>query len=210
MESNPRRPERVLLLGSGGLTIGQAGEFDYSGSQAIKALKEEGCEIILINPNVATIQTSEGLADRIYFLPLTTHFVERVINREKPDGILLSFGGQTALNCGLELHRSGVLEAHGVAVMGTPIETVVETEDRALFALRLAELGVPVPASEAVESIEAAVAAAERIGYPVLLRTAFTLGGLGSRLVHEPVGSAPHRACPYRLEGARIRGRARP
>ena len=186
MQTSPKRPERVLLLGSGGLTIGQAGEFDYSGSQAIKALKEEGCEVILINPNIATIQTSEGLADRIYFLPLIAHFVERVIEREKPDGILLSFGGQTALNCGLDLHRTGVLEAHGVAVMGTPIETVIETEDRALFAQRLAELGVPVTASEAVVSVDAAVAAAERIGYPLLLRTAYTLGGLGSRLVHEP------------------------
>jgi carbamoyl-phosphate synthase large subunit len=176
----------VLLLGSGGLMIGQAGEFDYSGSQAIKALKDEGCEVILVNPNIATIQTSEGLADRIYFLPLTAHFVGRVIERERPDGILLSFGGQTALNCGLDLHRSGVLEQHGVQVLGTPIQTVVDTEDRALFAQRLAELGVPVPASEAVESVDAAVAAAEAIGYPVLLRTAFTLGGLGSRLVFEP------------------------
>ena len=176
---------RVLLLGSGGLTIGQAGEFDYSGSQAIKALKEEGCEVVLVNPNVATIQTSEGLADRIYFLPLTAHFVSRVIEREQPEGILLSFGGQTALNCGLELYNTKVLEKHGVTVMGTPIETIVATEDRALFAQRLAELDAPVAESEAVDSVEAAVEAAERIGFPVLVRTAYTLGGLGSRLVHD-------------------------
>ncbi len=176
-------PRRVILLGSGGLTIGQAGEFDYSGSQAIKALKEEGVEVVLVNPNIATIQTSEGLADKIYFLPLTAHFVQRVIEREKPDGILLSFGGQTALNCGVELYREGVLERLGVEVLGTPIETVIETEDRDLFAKRLIELGVPVPPSEAVESVEGAIEAAEKIGYPILLRAAFTLGGLGSRFV---------------------------
>ncbi len=176
-------PKRVLLLGSGGLTIGQAGEFDYSGSQAIKALKEEGCEVILVNPNIATIQTSEGLADKIYFLPLTHHFVKGVIERERPDGILLSFGGQTALNCGVELHESGALEEHDVAVLGTPIETVIETEDRELFARRLHELGVPVTPNEAVRSVEEALAAAERIGYPLLMRAAFTLGGLGSRFV---------------------------
>jgi carbamoyl-phosphate synthase large subunit len=176
---------RVLLLGSGGLTIGQAGEFDYSGSQAIKALKEEDAQIILVNPNVATIQTSEGLADRIYFLPLTAHFVRRIIEREKPDGILLSFGGQTALNCGVELYREGVLEANGVAVMGTPIETIIATEDRDLFAKKLAELGVAVPPSRAVTSVDAAVEAAEHIGYPTLVRAAYTLGGLGSRLVHD-------------------------
>jgi len=177
-------PRRVILLGSGGLTIGQAGEFDYSGSQAIKALKEEGCQIILVNPNVATIQTSEGLADRIYFLPLTAHFVERVIEREKPDGILLSFGGQTALNCGVELYHEGVLEKNGVAVLGTPIETVIATEDRDLFSKKLAELGVPVPMSRAVTSVEAAIEAADNIGYPVLVRSAYTLGGLGSGVVH--------------------------
>ena len=121
------QPKRILLLGSGGLTIGQAGEFDYSGTQAIKAFKEEGAEVILVNPNVATIQTSEGLASRIYFVPLTAHFVTRVIEREKPDGIALSFGGQTALNCGLELHRNGVLDKHNVAVLGTPIDTIIET-----------------------------------------------------------------------------------
>ncbi len=174
-------PGRIILLGSGGLTIGQAGEFDYSGSQAIKALKEEGAEVVLVNPNIATIQTSEGLADKIYFLPLTAHFVEGVIEREKPDGILLSFGGQTALNCGVELYREGILEKYGVEVLGTPIETVIETEDRDLFAKRLVELGVPVPPSKAVESVEDAVAAADTIGYPVLLRAAYTLGGLGSR-----------------------------
>lgn len=185
--SKPRPPvaERVLLLGSGGLTIGQAGEFDYSGTQAIKAFNEEGVEVILVNPNVATIQTSEGLASRIYFLPLTADFVERIIEREKPEGIVLSFGGQTALNCGLELHRRGVLEKYGVAVLGTPIETIVETEDRDLFSRRLTKIGVPVPPSEAVTSPEAAVVAAEKFGYPVLVRTAYTLGGLGSRLVRD-------------------------
>lgn len=171
---------RVLLLGSGGLTIGQAGEFDYSGSQAIKALKEEGVGVVLVNPNIATIQTSEGLADRVYFLPLTPHFVGEVIAREKPDGILLGFGGQTALNCGVELHRQGLLERHGCRVLGTPVETVVATEDRELFARRLAELGVPMPKSEAVRTRAEAREAAERIGYPVLVRAAYTLGGLGS------------------------------
>ena len=176
--------KRILLLGSGGLTIGQAGEFDYSGSQAIKALKEEGAEVILVNPNIATIQTSEGLADRIYFLPLTAHFVQGIIEREKPHGVLLSFGGQTALNCGVELHRSGIFEKHGVEVLGTPIETIITTEDRDLFARKLIELGVPVPPSRAVESLDAAMAAAEEIGFPVLVRSAFTLGGLGSGMVH--------------------------
>ncbi|NNE08827.1 MAG: ATP-grasp domain-containing protein, partial [Gemmatimonadetes bacterium] len=176
-------PRRVLLLGSGGLTIGQAGEFDYSGSQAIKALKEEGAEVVLVNPNIATIQTSEGLADKIYFLPLTADFVRRVIERERPDGILLSFGGQTALNCGVELHDSGVLAKHGVRVLGTPIETIVLTEDRDLFAKRLKEIGVPVAESRAVETIEEAVEAANTIGFPILLRAAYTLGGLGSSFV---------------------------
>jgi carbamoyl-phosphate synthase large subunit len=180
----------VVLLGSGGLTIGQAGEFDYSGSQAIKALKEEGAQVILVNPNVATIQTSEGLADRIYFLPLTAYFVKRVIEREKPDGILLSFGGQTALNCGVELYRERVLEEHGVEVLGTPIETVIATEDRDLFAKKLAEIGVPVPPSEAVTSVDAALQAAENIGYPVLVRAAYTLGGLGSSLASDREGLA--------------------
>ncbi|MDH3216263.1 MAG: carbamoyl-phosphate synthase (glutamine-hydrolyzing) large subunit [Candidatus Krumholzibacteria bacterium] len=179
---------RVMLLGSGGLTIGQAGEFDYSGSQAIKALNEEGAQVILVNPNVATIQTSEGLADRIYFLPLTAHFVKRIIEREKPDGILLSFGGQTALNCGVELHHDGILEQYGVEVLGTPIETVIDTEDRDLFAKRLAEIGVPVPPSQAVTTVDSALEAAETLGYPVLVRAAYTLGGLGSRLVHDRAG----------------------
>lgn len=178
-----RMPRRVLLLGSGGLTIGQAGEFDYSGSQAIKALKEEGVEVVLVNPNIATIQTSEGLADKIYFLPLTADFVRRVIERERPDGILLSFGGQTALNCGVELHDSGVLAKHGVTVLGTPIETIVLTEDRDLFAKRLKEIGVPVAESRAVATIEEAIEAAETIGFPILLRAAYTLGGLGSSFV---------------------------
>ncbi|MFQ5511603.1 MAG: carbamoyl-phosphate synthase (glutamine-hydrolyzing) large subunit [Candidatus Krumholzibacteriia bacterium] len=184
-QRDPLHVGRVLLLGSGGLTIGQAGEFDYSGTQAIKAFKEEGAEVVLVNPNVATIQTSEGLAARIYFLPLTAHFVTRIIERERPDGIVLSFGGQTALNCGLELHRQGVLEKYNVKVLGTPVETIVETEDRDLFSRRLTRIGIPVPASEAVSTAEAAVAAAEKFGYPVLVRTAYTLGGLGSRLVRD-------------------------
>ncbi len=192
-----KAPQRVVLLGSGGLTIGQAGEFDYSGSQAIKALKEEGAEVVLVNPNIATIQTSEGLADRIYFLPVTAHFVERVIEREKPDGILLSFGGQTALNCGVELYENGVLQKHGVEVLGTPVETIIATEDRDTFARRLRELEVPLPPSEAVESAEEAIEAAERIGYPVLVRSAYTLGGLGSRIVKDRDGMADAAATAF-------------
>jgi len=189
----------VVLLGSGGLTIGQAGEFDYSGSQAIKALKDEGVEVVLVNPNIATIQTSEGLADRIYFLPITPHFVEQVIRRERPDGILLSFGGQTALNCGVELHEAGVLEREGVEVLGTPIETIMATEDRDLFARKLEEIGVPLPDSRAVTSAEEAVKAADAIGYPVLIRSAFTLGGLGSRVVNnrEEMGDAAPAAFAF-------------
>ncbi len=210
-------PKRVLILGSSALTIGQAGEFDYSGSQAIKALREEGVATVLINPNIATIQTSEGLADEVYFLPVTPEFVERIIEKEKPDGILLGFGGQTALNCGVALHDSGVLERHGVRVLGTPVETIRATEDRALFNQKLAEIGVKVPRSRAVhrlqtgdtgdhrlvtgatgragasgdagepsqrgtlcESVDVAAQAADEIGYPVMLRAAFALGGLGS------------------------------
>ena len=171
---------KVVLLGSSALKIGEAGEFDYSGSQAIKALKEEGVETVLINPNIATIQTSEHLADRVYFLPVTPEFVERVIEREKPDGILLGFGGQTALNCGLELHRSGALEKHGVRVLGTPISSIVDTEDRQHFTERLHEIGVLTPRSFAVRSVEEAVARAKELGFPVILRAGFSLGGLGS------------------------------
>jgi carbamoyl-phosphate synthase large subunit len=170
----------VLLLGSGALKIGEAGEFDYSGSQAIKALKEEGIEVWLINPNIATIQTSPGLADRIFFLPVEPRFVERVIAAGRPDGILLSFGGQTALNCGLALHRRGVLRRHGVRVLGSPIRAIERTEDRALFARSLRSLGVRVPRSRAARDPAAALAFARAIGYPVMMRTAFTLGGRGS------------------------------
>ncbi|HVL34894.1 MAG TPA: carbamoyl-phosphate synthase (glutamine-hydrolyzing) large subunit, partial [Burkholderiales bacterium] len=171
---------KILLLGSGALKIGEAGEFDYSGSQAIKALKEEGHEVVLVNPNIATIQTSETLAGRVYFLPVTPRFVAQVIERERPDAIALSFGGQTALNCGLALEREGVLESYGVRVLGTPIKTIEDTEDRALFAARLAEIGVEVPKSAAAASVAEALAIAARIGYPVMARAAYALGGLGS------------------------------
>jgi len=173
-------PRTVLLLGSGGLRIGQAGEFDYSGSQAIKALKEEGIRVVLINPNIATIQTSEGMADATYFLPITPEFVEKVIEMEKPDGILLSFGGQTALNCGVALHRSGVLAKRGVRVLGTPVKTIEDTEDRDLFVKRLNEIGALSPASIAANDMKAALAAAEKIGFPVMVRVAYALGGAGS------------------------------
>ncbi len=176
--------ETVLLLGSGGLSIGQAGEFDYSGSQAIKALKEEGVRVVLVNPNIATIQTSEGLADEIYFVPVTPEFVERVIERERPDGILLSFGGQTALNCGVALHRSGVLERHGVRVLGTPVASIEATEDRELFARAMEAIGAPIPRSVATATPEEALEAGEAIGYPVIVRAAYSLGGMGSQLVH--------------------------
>jgi carbamoyl-phosphate synthase large subunit len=177
------RRQRVLLLGSGALKIGEAGEFDYSGSQAIKALKEEGVEVWLINPNIATIQTSPGLADRIFFLPVTPEFVERVIAEHRPQGLLLSFGGQTALNCGLALHRRGVLKRHGVKVLGSPISAIELTEDRARFAQELRRIGLQVPRSAAARSLPAALAIARRIGYPVMMRTGFTLGGKGSGIV---------------------------
>lgn len=172
--------KKVLLLGSGALKIGEAGEFDYSGSQALKALREEGVKTVLINPNIATVQTSEGVADQIYFLPVQPYFVERVIQKERPDGILLSFGGQTALNCGVELYKSGVLEKYGVKVLGTPVQAIIDTEDRELFVEKLNEIGVKTIKSEACESIEQARKAAEELGYPVILRAAYALGGLGS------------------------------
>ena len=172
--------KKVLLLGSGALKIGEAGEFDYSGSQALKALKEEGIRTVLINPNIATVQTSEGVADEIYFLPVTPYFVERVIEKERPDGILLSFGGQTALNCGVSLHRSGVFERYGVQVLGTPVQAIMDTEDRELFVRRLDEIGVKTIRSEAVETLEDARRAAKELGYPVIIRAAYALGGLGS------------------------------
>ena len=171
---------KVLLLGSGALKIGEAGEFDYSGSQALKALSEEGIKTVLINPNIATVQTSEGVADEIYFLPVQPRFVERVIEKERPDGILLAFGGQTALNCGVELYNSGVLERYGVKVLGTPVQTIIDTEDRELFVQRLNEIGVKTIRSEACTTIEEARRAALEVGYPVILRAAYALGGLGS------------------------------
>ncbi|MGH7263830.1 MAG: carbamoyl-phosphate synthase (glutamine-hydrolyzing) large subunit, partial [Candidatus Rokuibacteriota bacterium] len=177
---------KVLILGSGALKIGEAGEFDYSGSQAIKALKEEGVSTVLVNPNIATIQTSDRLADQVYFLPVTGHFVERVIERERPDGILLGFGGQTALNCGLDLDARGVLARHGVAVLGTPVDAIRDTEDRELFARKLTAIGVQVPRSAAATSAEAAVRIAGRIGFPVMLRAAYALGGLGSGVCASP------------------------
>uniref|UniRef100_A0A3Q3FQX8 Multifunctional protein CAD n=1 Tax=Labrus bergylta TaxID=56723 RepID=A0A3Q3FQX8_9LABR len=174
------RPRKVLILGSGGLSIGQAGEFDYSGSQAIKALKEENIQTVLINPNIATVQTSKGLADKVYFLPLTPEYVTQVIKNERPDGVLLTFGGQTALNCGVELTKLGVLEKYSVKVLGTPVASIEMTEDRKIFVEKMEEINEHVAPSEAALSVEQAVAAAERLGYPVLVRSAFALGGLGS------------------------------
>jgi carbamoyl-phosphate synthase large subunit len=171
---------KVIILGSGALKIGEAGEFDYSGSQALKALREEGIKTVLINPNIATVQTSEELADKIYFLPVTPYFVEKVIARESPDGILLSFGGQTALNCGTELYRKGIFEKYNVRVLGTPVEAIIDTEDRELFVRRLDQINVKTPRSIAVQGIEDAITAAGRLGYPVIIRAAFTLGGQGS------------------------------
>ena len=171
---------KVLILGSGALKIGEAGEFDYSGSQALKAIKEEGIKTVLINPNIATVQTSEGVADTVYFLPVTPYFVEKVIEKERPDGILLAFGGQTALNCGVALYQSGVLEKYAVRVLGTPVQAIMDTEDRELFVHRLDEIGVKTIKSEAVENIEDARRAAAELGYPVIIRAAYALGGLGS------------------------------
>jgi len=176
----PRRYSKVLLLGSGALKIGEAGEFDYSGSQALKALKQEGIKTVLINPNIATVQTSEGVADKIYFLPVTPEFVEKVIEKERPDGIFLSFGGQTALNCGVALYRRGILEKYNVKVLGTPVQAVIDTEDREIFTERLSEINVKYIKSEAVTDLESAVTAANKLGYPVIVRAAYALGGLGS------------------------------
>ena len=172
--------KKVLLLGSGALKIGEAGEFDYSGSQALKALKEEGIETVLINPNIATVQTSEGVADKIYFLPVTPYFVEKVIEKERPDGVLLSFGGQTALNCGVALYKAGVFEKYDTRVLGTPVQAIMDTEDRELFVQKLDEINVKTIKSEAVENIEDARRAAKELGYPVIIRAAYALGGLGS------------------------------
>ncbi|MGD1008568.1 MAG: carbamoyl-phosphate synthase (glutamine-hydrolyzing) large subunit [Candidatus Aminicenantales bacterium] len=181
-----RKPRRVLILGSGALKIGEAGEFDYSGSQAIKALKEEGVEVVLVNPNIATIQTSEHLADRVYFLPVTPYFTEKVIARERPDGILLSFGGQTALNCGVALSRSGVLRKHKVPVLGSPMEAIEKTEDRELFNRALAECRLKTPRGIAVRTVEEGLRAAGSIGYPVMARVAYALGGKGSGMSATP------------------------
>lgn len=183
MENTVRK---VVILGSGALKIGEAGEFDYSGSQALKALKEENVETVLINPNIATVQTSEDLADRIYFLPVTPYFVEKVIARERPDGILLSFGGQTALNCGTELFRAGVFEKYNVRVLGTPVTAIMNTEDRELFVNKLNEIDVKTPSSIAVLSVEEAIGAAGKLGYPVIIRAAYTLGGQGSGFASNP------------------------
>ena len=172
--------KKVLLLGSGALKIGEAGEFDYSGSQALKALREEGVETVLINPNIATVQTSEGVADQIYFLPVQPYFVEEVIKKERPDGILLSFGGQTALNCGVELYRQGILDKYNVRVLGTPVQAIIDTEDRELFVEKLDEIGVKTIKSEACENMEQTRKAAAELGYPVIIRAAYALGGLGS------------------------------
>ncbi len=172
--------KKVLVLGSGALKIGQAGEFDYSGSQALKALREEGIASVLINPNIATIQTSEGIADTVYFQPVTTHFVTEVIKKERPDGILLAFGGQTALNCGTELYRNGTLKEYGVQVLGTSVEAIMDTEDRDLFVKKLSEVDLKTPVSEAVEDMDSALNAARSIGFPIMIRSAYALGGLGS------------------------------
>lgn len=180
MTTNDKTIKKVLLLGSGALKIGEAGEFDYSGSQALKAMKEEGIETVLINPNIATVQTSEGIADKIYFLPVTPQFVERVIERERPDGILLAFGGQTALNCGVELYRSGGLEKYGVKVLGTPVQAIMDTEDRELFVEKLDQIDVKTIKSHAVATVKEALESAEALGYPVIVRAAYALGGLGS------------------------------
>ena len=172
--------KKVLLLGSGALKIGEAGEFDYSGSQALKALKEEGIHTVLINPNIATVQTSEGVADQIYFLPVTPYFVEKVIEKERPDGIMLAFGGQTALNCGVALYKDKVFEKYGVKVLGTPVQAIIDTEDREIFVQKLDEIDVKTIQSEAVENVEDARRAAAELGYPVIVRAAYALGGLGS------------------------------
>ena len=172
--------KKVLVLGSGALKIGQAGEFDYSGSQALKALREEGIASVLVNPNIATIQTSEGIADKVYFLPVTPHFVTEIIRKERPDGILLSFGGQTALNCGTKLYNDGVLKKYGVSVLGTSADAIICTEDRDLFVRKLDEIEMKTPVSRAVENMADALEAARSIGYPVMIRSAFALGGLGS------------------------------
>src|SRR2546429_4415678 len=176
---------KVLVLGAGALKIGQSGEFDYSGSQALKALREEGIRTILVNPNIATIQTSKELADQIYFLPVTPFFVEKIIEKERPDGILLSFGGQTALNCGIELHKSGVLERYGVHILGTPISAIILTEDREEFASHLRNIAIPTPQSRTAASLDEALRIGAQIGFPVMVRAGYALGGQGSGVAHD-------------------------
>ena len=178
------KPKKVLILGSGALQIGQAGEFDYSGSQAIKALKEDGITTVLVNPNIATIQTSENFADKVYFVPIKTEFVEKIILKEQPDSILLQFGGQTALNVGVDLYDKGILAKHNIKVLGTSIETIKDTEDRLLFGDRVAEVGLKVARSKTATNVEEAVNAAEEINFPVMVRIAYALGGLGSGIVN--------------------------
>ena len=184
--------KKVLLLGSGALKIGEAGEFDYSGSQALKALKEEGIETVLINPNIATVQTSEGVADKIYFLPVTPYFVEKVIDKERPDGVLLSFGGQTALNCGVALYKEGVFEKYGTRVLGTPVQAIMDTEDRELFVKKLDEIDVKTIKSEACENIEQARRAAKDLGYPVIIRAT------GMMLLYSLTAVLANRRMPYK------------
>ena len=186
-----RKLTKGLVLGSGALKLGQAGEFDYSGSQALKALRDEGISSVLVNPNIATIQTSEGIADKVYFLPVNTHFVTEIIRKERPDGILLAFGGQTALNCGTELYKSGVLQEYGVEVLGTSVEAIMNTEDRDLFVKELNKVDLKTPVSEACESMEAAIAAARRIGFPIMIRSAYALGRAG-----EDAAGTCHKMCP--------------
>ena len=180
MGESTKSIKRILVLGSGALKIGEAGEFDYSGSQALKALREEGKETILINPNIATVQTSEEIADRIYLLPVTPDFVEQVIEKERPEAIMLAFGGQTALNCGVELYRSKVLEKYKVKVLGTPVQSIVDTADREICVQKLDEINVKTARSIAANNVDEALAAAIKIGFPVILRAAYTLGGQGS------------------------------
>jgi len=184
MKEKQRKPKKVLILGSGAIKIGQAGEFDYSGSQSIKALKEEEIKTILINPNIATIQTSDYLADKVYFLPIDAYFVEKVIEKERPDGVLLGFGGQTALNVGVELAEKGIFKKYNVEILGTPIRAILNTEDRDLFVKKIQEIDLKVPISKAVTNVEEAANVAENIGYPVMCRIAYALGGLGSGVAH--------------------------
>ena len=183
-----KKLSKVIVLGSGALKIGQAGEFDYSGSQALKALREEGISSVLVNPNIATIQTSEGIADKVYFQPVTTHFVTEIIKKERPDGILLAFGGQTALNCGTELYLNGTLDKYGVQVLGTSVEAIMNTEDRDRFVKKLNEAELKTPVSHAVENMDDALKAARQIGFPIMIRSAYALGGLGSGLCNDEKG----------------------